>query len=442
MAYMLKGAPLPGLIGIPARTPASPFAPEVRIMNPRTAFTLCLVAATLGSAALALAHEPSGAIFTTVANGSEVNYNHYPSKDSVYLDGGPGPGAPQTAAGLDDGTYVFQVTDPSGKVLLSTDPARSRRFTVTNGIITGVVADAGQHKTATDLDHNATTVQLMPYLDTPNNGGVYKVWVVTEGDYLLGLQDLGVNTGLDTVDPGWKGGNAHGFIPGHSKTDNFKVGKQPVVEIDTRFYDAVTKQILDGKKITWIDTNGASNTKWSYYSKALDVNHEAHVEGVETGKHTIVIQGGTGYRIDHVYYPDGTLHYGNQSVPVRIQTLNKDLTVYIDVFVTSSAAATIAEPSVAMLRAPVAAPGLALEAANPARGGRMAVAFTLPSDARATLELVDIGGRVVERRDVGALGAGRHTVDLSAGRSIAPGVYLVRVTQGEQSVTNRVSVVR
>ena len=69
------------------------------------------------------AHAPSGAIFTTVEDGSEVNFNHYPSKEAVYLDGGPGPGAPQHAAGLDDGRYVFQVTDPSGKTLLSTDPA-------------------------------------------------------------------------------------------------------------------------------------------------------------------------------------------------------------------------------------------------------------------------------------------------------------------------------
>src|SRR5688572_8910938 len=83
---------------------------------------------------------PSGAIFTTVADGSEVNFNIYPSKEDVYLDGGPGPGAPQGAAGLDDDTYVFQVTDPSGKALLSTDQARSRQFLVKDGVISSVVA--------------------------------------------------------------------------------------------------------------------------------------------------------------------------------------------------------------------------------------------------------------------------------------------------------------
>ena len=89
-----------------------------------------------------MARAPSGAIFTTLADGSEVNYNIYQSKEDVYLDGGPGPGAPQTAAGLDDGTYVFQVTDPSGKTLLSTDPAGCRQFTVSGGIITGMSVDS------------------------------------------------------------------------------------------------------------------------------------------------------------------------------------------------------------------------------------------------------------------------------------------------------------
>src|SRR5262245_38268059 len=72
----------------------------------------------------------SGAICTTVVDGTEVNANIYPSKEAVYLDGGPGVGAPQGAAGLPNGTYVFQVTDPSGKTLLSTDAANCRQFTV------------------------------------------------------------------------------------------------------------------------------------------------------------------------------------------------------------------------------------------------------------------------------------------------------------------------
>ena len=49
-----------------------------------------LVLGTAVVAALpAAADAPSGAIFTTLPDGSEVNFNIYSSKDDVYLDGGP-----------------------------------------------------------------------------------------------------------------------------------------------------------------------------------------------------------------------------------------------------------------------------------------------------------------------------------------------------------------
>lgn len=61
-----------------------------------------------------------GAIFTTTPAGDIVNENvRYESKQEVFLDGGPGPNAPRTAAALPAGLYYFQVTDPSGKCLLS-----------------------------------------------------------------------------------------------------------------------------------------------------------------------------------------------------------------------------------------------------------------------------------------------------------------------------------
>ncbi len=64
----------------------------------------------------------SGAIFTTLSDGNQVNANIFSAKCDalgVYLDGGPGPNAPQGAAGL-----------------LSTDAQKHRRFTVSGGIIT------------------------------------------------------------------------------------------------------------------------------------------------------------------------------------------------------------------------------------------------------------------------------------------------------------------
>jgi hypothetical protein len=267
-------------------------------------------------AGTALAHAPSGAIFTTVADGSEVNLNQYPSKEAVYLDGGPGPGAPQTAAGLDDGIYVFQVTDPSGKTLLSTDPARCRQFTVANGVITGVVAqpDGCQHATGTDIDHNATTVQLMPFDDTPNNGGVYKAWVTF-------LQDYACVSDLNIVD--CAAGGKHGFIPSHSKTDNFKVKETRVItEIDVQFFlDANGDGHLSrgepqlyGKWAIWTDTLGVANVKYSYDSQMDPGYVLAHAEALEPGTHQLQIADQDGCKVGLVHVNDVDQAVGPQTL--------------------------------------------------------------------------------------------------------------------------------
>jgi hypothetical protein len=241
----------------------------------------------------------------------------------------------QDAAGLDDGIYVFQVTDPSGKTLLSTDQARCRQVVVADGVIAAVVVqpDGCQHLTGFDVDHGATTVQLMPYNNTPNPGGEYKVWITTVEDFLLGCAELGVSNGLDRVSCGAKSkGNAHGFIPRHSKTDNFKVGGK-IMEIDTRFRNGrIYNEPLDGRYITWTDTLGASNRKWSYENLLLDINHEAHVEAVELGTHYITVENQLGCKVTEVYL-DGTLlkKRGPQTVAVTIQRVMKKDTIFIDV---------------------------------------------------------------------------------------------------------------
>jgi len=46
---------------------------------------------------------------------------------------------------------------------------------------------------------------------------------------------------------------------------------------------------MDGIQLTWIDTLGVANKKWSYYSPATGIVHFAHVEAPETGVHQIVV---------------------------------------------------------------------------------------------------------------------------------------------------------
>lgn len=101
-----------------------------------------------------------------------------------------------------------------------------------------------------------------------------------------------------------------------------------------------------------------------------------------------------------------------------------------------AAVATLA----ALLDAGPSAPAeLALSGAqpNPGRGGTLGVAFTLPSAAPARLELLDVAGRRVAVRDVGALGAGRHAVRLGDATRLRPGLYLVRLTQSDAIRTAR-----
>ena len=78
---------------------------------------------------------------------------------------------------------------------------------------------------------------------------------------------------------------------------------------------------------------------------------------------------------------------------------------------------------------------------NPSRGA-FSVRFTLADDAAATLDVLDVTGRLVAHHDVGALGAGVHAVALGGERRLAPGVYLVRLASARQSRVTRAVVLQ
>ncbi len=159
----------------------------------------------------------------------------------------------------------------------------------------------------------------MPYADTPNNGGEYKAWVTPVGNFLCPLTSIDCNLGK------------HGFQNDWSKTDNFKVKASAVREIDTRFLDS-NGNFIDGLGITWFDTLGNSNHKWSYYSQSLDVIHEAHVEAPENGTHQIVIQNQTGCTVGTVYLNGTALpNSGPQTVLVKVLPSYKNITLRVDV---------------------------------------------------------------------------------------------------------------
>jgi hypothetical protein len=161
---------------------------------------IALAASALLTLATVSVLATTGAIFTTDGSGGMPNGNIYDSKADVYLNGGPPANAPCTSAGLPDGDYYFQVTDPSGTVLLSSDPIADRQVTVFGGVFVSAI----NHDTNPGTCPGAVAVQLIPFADTPNNGGEYKVWITLQSAYS-------------------EGNGTFGFVNADSKTDNFKV---------------------------------------------------------------------------------------------------------------------------------------------------------------------------------------------------------------------------
>jgi hypothetical protein len=223
-----------------------------------------------------------------------VNGNQYDSKCDVYLDGGPGPKASAKAAGLPAGDYYFQVTDPSGDALLSTDPVSNRRFTVSaNGVIVAYSGFGGPpHPTGFDRDQmalGAITVGLATtncpadFRDTPNNGGVYKVWVTPVPDYAGDPAN---------VDNPCRNGCFHGFVASRSKTDNFKIRTRAAgptantscLTAGIRLVRADGSEVAGGNwEIRVTDSLGSSN---SYYTDP--VTGAASVCGLAPGAYTVL----------------------------------------------------------------------------------------------------------------------------------------------------------
>ena len=245
----------------------------------------------------------SGAVYTSTETRDIVNANQYDTKPEVYFNGGPSdPDNPKDAALLHPPEpysgvswyWIYQVTSPNGAALLSEDPWYCRVVEVRNGRFYRVpttaevvsyfgltpsavtvwslggsggnkwqyttVADGGDCShhfggpfSAGDAEENVS-VQLYPYQDTPNNGGVYKAWATPGVDfqcigYLPTIADFdGRSVGSAGYPNGEDCAGNHGFVNAQSKTDNYKVDedvqKYPAEITVKKFHD----KDLDGIK--------------------------------------------------------------------------------------------------------------------------------------------------------------------------------------------------
>lgn len=175
--------------------------------TPLRSIGLALMFCALTLLAVSAYAQVSGAIFTSLGDGTTVNANLYNAKTDVYLNGGP---QNKNSAGLTDGTYYFQVTDPSGATLLSSDSAVCRQVLVSGGVIAGATGPCPHANGTFNPANGQQPVQLVPFDDTPNNGGEYKVWLIAQTS----------RTSIDPNNP------AVLIFDGRDvKTDNFKIRK-------------------------------------------------------------------------------------------------------------------------------------------------------------------------------------------------------------------------
>jgi hypothetical protein len=156
----------------------------------------------------------SGAVFTTNSECNGTNLNLFPSKDAVYLDGGP---RMMSAAGLPDGFYYVKVTSPSGVIL-------GKSLTAVAEVAAGEFVQCYRLSEVLYTASSGYTDQ--GYDDTLNAGGEYKVWA--------------------SKDPN--------FANSASKTDNFKVdsAEQPNKQYNIagcKFYDANANNIWDNGEV-------------------------------------------------------------------------------------------------------------------------------------------------------------------------------------------------
>jgi hypothetical protein len=224
----------------------------------RVFFALALLLAVALSTSSAFAQQVSGAIYTTTQAGTVVNKNIYVARTDVYLNGGP---QNTHSSGLPDGTYYFQVTDPSGKTLLSTDNAVCRQLTVAGGRVSGALASPSCNHLLNGLSNPANgskTVQLAPFDLTPNQGAEYKVWLIPVGKATVSTTDSKVLV----------------FSHSNSKTDNFKVRESSVSQNSCQPSGSLSV-LIDGTNVHSYVPKGS----WSSAATGVGV---VNVEGLST----------------------------------------------------------------------------------------------------------------------------------------------------------------
>ncbi len=152
----------------------------------------------------------SGSIATVDSGGALRQV--FAHREDVFLAVGSLAAPCRSAEYLPDGKYYFQVTDPSGKRLLSTDPVAERAVTVKSGVISSY--DGTTHTTDGRTVCDSLAVSLMPFADAGSRKAAYVLWMTPTARF---------EGNPSTVDPVCGDRCFHGFRPEFSRAFAFRV---------------------------------------------------------------------------------------------------------------------------------------------------------------------------------------------------------------------------
>jgi hypothetical protein len=180
------------------------------------------------------AAQVGGSAFVLDRYGAHMPGNTFERLDAVFFSAGRG--VTCTGSPLADGDYYFQITDPAGTVLLSSDLLEDRRVRVTGGLLAQYLGT--KHLASRKGPCGSLYLRLLPFLPTPYPIHEYKVWLTRVQDYDPLLTNL------------------FGFDPALSKSDNFRV-----------LPGLPAQSILRGHKYYDYDHNGV----WNPQTNVLEV---------------------------------------------------------------------------------------------------------------------------------------------------------------------------
>ncbi len=288
-----------------------------------------------GSEAPATATPIFGSIATVASGNPAPPQQIFGNKGDVFLAGGPVTSPCQFPEYLPDGTYYFQVTDPSGTQLLSTDPVSERKVTVHGGVISSY--NGTTHATDGTTACGSLAVALMPYSDAGAQKAAYVAWLTAAGNF------DGNTTAVDNV---CGAGCFHGFHPELSRAYAFRVEDKKSCEptfcvSGTKFLDANGNGVRDsgeagipGVEIHVVNTNGVlleglTGPGGSFHicgltdGDAFKVSETVPLGYTQTGptdrditNHVFARSGG--FIIEACQGDIGNLDFGNQAVPNAI----------------------------------------------------------------------------------------------------------------------------